>query len=105
MKNSCIVLLTAAGIDIGDTHYIWGQNGVNRYYPEAIFLPGKLHCLGTILYHVIIFLYERVLIIHMAYQVFQEHIILVSLCIWPFVSLLVHPSVHPFVNFKIKVLL
>ena len=49
-----------------------------------------------------IFLYERVLIIHMAYKVFQECIHLVSLYIWPFLSLFVRPSVRPFVNFYIK---
>ena len=43
-----------------------------------------------------IFLFETVLIIHMAYKVFQEYIYLVCLSIWLFVSLFVCPSVRPF---------
>ena len=46
-----------------------------------------------------IFLFERVLIIHMAYKVFQKYINLVCLFIWPFVSLFVRPYVRLFVNF------
>ena len=46
-----------------------------------------------------IFLFETVLIIHMAYKVFQEYIYLVCLSILPFVSFFFRPSVPPFVNF------
>ena len=31
MNNSCVVPLTEIGMEIGDRHYIWGQNGVKGY--------------------------------------------------------------------------
>ena len=37
MNNSCVVPLTETGMEIGDRHYIWGQNGVKGYDPEATF--------------------------------------------------------------------
>ena len=75
--------------------------GIKGYDPKAVLIPGKLHFRGICLYPVKIysFLFERVLIIHMAYKVFQEYINLVSPSIWLFVSLFIRPSVHPFVNF------
>ena len=33
MTNSCFVPLTDTGMEIGDRHYIWGQNGVKDYDP------------------------------------------------------------------------
>ena len=54
MNNSCVAPLTETGIEIGDRYYIWGQNGVKGYDPEAIIIPGKLHCRGINLYPVII---------------------------------------------------
>ena len=33
MNNSCVVPLTETGMEIGDRHYIWGQNGVKVYDP------------------------------------------------------------------------
>ena len=33
MNNSCVVPLTETGMEIGDRHYIWGQNGVKGYDP------------------------------------------------------------------------
>ena len=33
MNNSCVVPLTETGKEIGDRHYIWGQNGVKGYDP------------------------------------------------------------------------
>ena len=45
------------------------------------------------------FLFEWVLIIHMAYKVSQKYINLVSLSIWPFASLFVRSSVRLFLNF------
>ena len=53
LKNSCVVLLTETGMEIGDRHSIWGQNGVKGYDPLAILVPGKLHCRGISLYPVI----------------------------------------------------
>ena len=86
-------------MEIGDRHYIWGQNGVKGYDPQTIFITGKLHCCGICLYPVIILF--KVYIWHTKY--FRTKC-LVSLSIWPFVSLLVRPPVHPFVYFWIKVL-
>ena len=54
MNNSYVVALTEPGMEIGDRHYIWGQNGIKGYDPQAIFIPGKLHCHGICLYPVII---------------------------------------------------
>ena len=33
MNNSCVVPLTETGMEIGDRHHIWGQNGVKGYDP------------------------------------------------------------------------
>ena len=33
MNNSCVVTLTENGMEIGDGHYIGGQNGVKGYDP------------------------------------------------------------------------
>ena len=33
MNNSCVVPLTETGMEIGDRHYIWRQNGVKGYDP------------------------------------------------------------------------
>ena len=33
MNNSCVVPLTESGMEIGDIHYIWGQNEVKGYDP------------------------------------------------------------------------
>ena len=33
MNNSCVVPLTETGMEIGDRHYNWGQNGVKGYDP------------------------------------------------------------------------
>ena len=33
MNNSCVVPLTETGMEIGDRHYIWGQNRVKGYDP------------------------------------------------------------------------
>ena len=33
MNNSCVVPLTETGMEIGDRHYIWGQNGVKGHDP------------------------------------------------------------------------
>ena len=33
MNNSCVVPLTETDKEIGDRHYIWGQNGVKGYDP------------------------------------------------------------------------
>ena len=33
MNNSCVVPLTKTGMENGDRHYIWGQNGVKGYDP------------------------------------------------------------------------
>ena len=33
MNNSCVVPLTETGTEIGDRHYIGGQNGVKGYDP------------------------------------------------------------------------
>ena len=33
MNNSCVVSLTETGMEIGDRHYVWGQNGVKGYDP------------------------------------------------------------------------
>ena len=66
---------------------------------KSFSIPRILHCRGICLYPFIyIFLFERVSIIHKAYKVFQEYINLVSLSIWPFVSLFACPSVRPLVN-------
>ena len=46
------------------------------------------------------FLFERVLIIHMAYKVCQKYNNLVLLSIWSFVSLFIRLSVSPFVQKK-----
>ena len=70
--------------------------------PLAILIPEKLHCHGKYLYtyiYIFFFFFERVVIIHVAYKVFQDYIKLVSPFIWPFVSPYVRPSVRPFVNF------
>ena len=55
MNNSCVVPLTETNMEIGDRHNISGQNEVKGYDPLAILIPGKLHCRGICLYHVIIF--------------------------------------------------
>ena len=31
MNYSCVVSLTETGMEIGDIHYIWGQNGVRGH--------------------------------------------------------------------------
>ena len=60
MNNSSVVPLIKTDMEIGDTHYKWGQ-----MVPQAILIPGKLHCyMYESCYY--IFLFERVLIIHMA---------------------------------------
>ena len=33
MNKSCVVPLTETGMEIGDRHYIWRQNGVKGYDP------------------------------------------------------------------------
>ena len=57
MNNSCVVPLTETCMEIGDRHYIWGQNGVKGYDPQAILITGKLHCRGICLYPVMIFFF------------------------------------------------
>ena len=59
MNNTCVVPLTETGMEIGDRHYIWGQNGVKGYEPEAILITGKLHCRSICLYPVIIFFFLK----------------------------------------------
>ena len=59
MTNSCVVPLTETGMEIGDGHYIWGQNGVKGYDPYVILISGKLHCRGICLYAVIIFFFLK----------------------------------------------
>ena len=59
MNNSGVVPLTEIGMEIGDRHYIWGQNGVKGYEPQAILITGKLHCHGICLYPVIILFFLK----------------------------------------------
>ena len=59
MNNSCVVPLTGTGMEIGDRHYIWGQNGVKGYDPQAILIKGNLHCPGICWYPVIIFFFLK----------------------------------------------
>ena len=81
-------------------HFILGQNGVRGYDPLAILIPEKNLTLCTCLNYVInIFLFEWILIIHMAYKRFQRYTNFVPLSVWPFICLFVHPSVCPLVNF------
>ena len=87
-------------MEIGEDITFGGQTGVKGYDPSAILISGKIKLLWYLFvscYY--IFLFERVLIIHMAYKVFQEYINIVSLSICPCVSLFICPSVCPFVNF------
>ena len=44
MDSSCVVLLIETEMEIGDGHFILGQNGVKWYDPLAIPIPGKLYC-------------------------------------------------------------
>ena len=67
MNDSCVVPLIEIDMEIGDTHYIWEQNGVKGYDPKAILIPGKLHCFV----YVSIMLLEWVLNHIMTYNVFQ----------------------------------
>ena len=59
VMNNSVVPLTETGMEIGDRHYIWGQNGVKCYDPIAILITGKLHCRGICLYPVIIFFFLK----------------------------------------------
>ena len=53
------LFFTETGMENGDRHYIWGQNGVKGYDPIVILIPRKLHCRGICLYLVIIFLFLK----------------------------------------------
>ena len=72
MNNSCVVPLTETGMDVDDRHYILRQNGVQKLCPLSYFHTEKITlswCMFVSCY--CIFLFETVLIIHMAYKVFQ----------------------------------
>ena len=85
------------------TNITFGDKMGSKVMTLKPFITRKLHCRGICFvscYY--IFLFERVYIIHMAYKVFHEYISVVSLSIWPFVSLLfvhVRPPARPFVYF------
>ena len=63
LNNNCVVPLTETAMEIGDRYYIWGQNGVEGYDPQAILITGKLHCRGICLYPVIIFFFSIWLVV------------------------------------------
>ena len=100
MNNSCVVPLIETGREIGEG-IIFGDKG---YGPLSHSDTRKI-TLSWYMFVVVVascdyvFLFERILIMHIAHKVFQEYINLVSLSIWPFVSLFVCPSICPFVNF------
>ena len=99
MNNSCVVPLTETGMEIGDRHYIWGQNG-SKFMTHKPFSYQENYIVMVYVCILLLyfFLFERGLITHMAYKVFQEYKFSRSV-FWQFVSLLVRPSVRPFVNF------
>ena len=84
-------------MDIGDRHYIWGQNGVKGYDPQAILITGNLHCPDICLYPVIIFFFLKGFELYIWHTKYFRNKYSVSLYIWPFVSFFVRPPVRPFV--------